>query len=352
MPHIALGQANTSSILAFNAVDSSGSLYDPASVTFSIWDLTAAAVKVHPAGAAENVTVSGRLSKGRFYAYDVTGTVGWTPAGNEGLHEIRWAFKDSDAVTDRTWSQKFYVSSADLSLPKWSYITPNEIRGEGLTIAQCSNARLTLIIQRAQDYIERSCRQPFRPIYRSFALDGNGSDTIHFPLPIIGIEEVKINSLTAVLDSNSYEVYNIPTLGADSWALDGLGAESNPRICMSSEVSIYSGALSDSSGVFSVGRKNQKFVGVFGRLDSEGNTPSMIRYAAKRLVYSNVTALSVSSGGAVAGPVKREKTDRHEVEYFDDAGQSSTALSTSPEVEEILALHRAPVGLGAASDYM
>ncbi len=128
----------------------------------------------------------------------------------------------------------------------------------------------------------------------------------------------------------------------------------NPHIALKADLDLYSGGLTGRSGIFSAGRRNQTIKGAFGFLESDGSTPALIKHAALMLVYSTATALSISSSTTTtAGPIKKEKVDRHEVEYIESSsGTSTSALSSSPEVEEIIQLYKGPIGIGAAPPRM
>jgi hypothetical protein len=60
-------------------------------------------------------------------------------------------------------------------------------------------------------------------------------------------------------------------------------------------------------------------------------------------LHSNPTAL-ISTGAATSatGPVKRQKLDALEVEYFDPRGSGSTATATAPTAKGPLVLQRFP----------
>lgn len=350
MPYLAIDQENTGAHLALFAVDDDGYLYDPATVEVLIQDLsTGSAVQVYPASGYEDITSGGKVSKGHWYAYDTGTSLGWTPSGNEGKHRIKWRFTSADGTETRTWQQDFYVAASGLDAPYWTYISPNEVRAEGLTTAQCSDARLIDLILRAQDYIDASTRQMFRPVPQTLKMDGPESHTMHLNLPIVGLEFIKANSSTTALAQSSVAVYVTTALAAGRHPFQK-DYRRNPKLSLKADLSLYSGAFVHDTGVFAVGRRNQTIKGVYGFLEADGTTPALIAHAMLRLVYGTATALTISassSSGSTAGPIRRERVDRHEVEYVDKTTTSTTALSGSPEVEEIIQRYRAPIIIGA-----
>ena len=354
--YLAKSQLNTVNHLALNAIDEDGWLYNPTEVKFKIVDLsTGTAVQVFPAPSGwEVITTQGKVSDGVWQAAVASTELGWAPSGNEGLHRIYWHFTGSDGTTARTWSQDFQVSAANLGAPYRTYISPNEVRTEGLTVAQCSDARLIELILKSQDYIERATRQPFRPVYQTMKVDGNEAHTMHFAIPLIGIEYVKANNSTQTIAHTSLAIYNSPSLESSRYYNSSTDYRRNPRIGLKADLDIYSGAYLGAADVFAVGRRNQSIKGVFGFVEPDGTTPSQITYAMLKLVYATAQVLALSSSTtSTAGPIKKEKVDRHEIEYMESTSSTSTsALSSSPEVEEIIQLYKAPVGIGAAEPRM
>ena len=356
MPYLAREQENTASILALYARDDNGLLYDPDTVEFRI---IYGSTQVFPVSGYEDVTTDGRADKGVFYAFDAGSGLGWAPdvAEDIGEHTIQWRYTDSDGLTTLTWSHKFDVYESGTGLPFWTYVTPNDIREEGITTSDLDDTRLIELICDAQSYIERMCRQPFRPVRDTIKCDGNGSPALFLPVPIIAVDNIKINGQTTEYDTDLYTVYKIPAFKDDpGWNVKP--NYKNPRIKLLGGVSV-----SASGTIFSSGRGNnsvfhhlpqgQAIKGVFGRIEPDGTTPKKIRQAALMLVLGNAPLLELGlSGGTIggpAGPITRERTDRHEVE-FAPAGRMSvraSALSTSREVEEILNLYRAPMALGS-----
>lgn len=358
MKYLSLGQDNTANHLILIATDEDGWLYDPTKVEIQIEDWSAgAAAQVYPAapGTYADITTAGKHSKGIWRAYDLANDRGWRPAGNEGLHKLKWKYTSKPGASTHEWSEDFQVSGAGLGLPYATYISPNEVRAEGLTIAKCPDARLISLIERAQDYIERATRQPFRPILQTLKIDGNEAHTLHFDMPIIGVEYIRANGATQSMAQSTVAIYANQHLSSSRW----FGAEDyrrNPRIGLKADMDIYSGSYLGSADVFAVGRRNQVIKGVFGFVEQDGTCPSMITFAMLKLVYSTASVLTVassSSSSVTAGPIKKEKVDRHEIEYMESSSTTSTtALSSSAEVEEIIQLYKAPIGIGAAGPRM
>jgi hypothetical protein len=346
--HIAIGEANSHDLLALRAVSSTGLLYDPTSVEFAIFEPDG--TQNFPVAGREDVTSFG-YATGIFPAWDTTADEGWSPQSGdpEGTWSITWYWTDEDGSTELTWTQRFdVVDSDDLALGYWSYLSPKDVRDEGITTTDLSDVRLASLLARAQGYIERVCRQPFRPVIDTLRLDGPHADTIFLPVPIIGVEYVRLNDSDSNLSDDSFHVYAAPSLRSNP----GLLVEDhrrNPKISLALESDFWDGLPLDEPTRFYAGRKNQVIHGVFGFLEPDGTTPRLIRDAMLEIVLNTATQMTIPETGStsiVAGPIVKEKTDRHSIEYASELTTDS-ALATSRRVEEILHLFRGPIGLGA-----
>lgn len=356
MPYICVGEENTEELLALIAVNRAGQLYDPTSVEFVVYDWDSGSrVQVYPAIGREDVTGEGTHT-GVYPALDIalgSGLIPGTSWGspNTGKHSIKWWYTDPDG-NEVTWEQVFYVEAAGLEYGVWSYVSPTELRAEGASLTALPDSWMMELLKRAHEIIDARCRQPFRPVYQTFLLDGTGSPRLHFPVPIIGIDYIKPNNSTQALDTSSYHVYASPInrKGPVHMAQD---PRRNPKVEFIATPSIYSGGSIDRPGMFADGAANQDIGGVFGFLEPDGTTPGPIRRAAMALVYNMATRLTVggsSGGGSATGALKRLRVDRHEQEW-DTAASSvglTDALAMTPEVEAILKLYRAPIFIGVS----
>lgn len=94
---------------------------------------------------------------------------------------------------------------------------------------------------------------------------------------------------------------------------------------------------------------NQRVVGWFGFLEPNGETPLMIREAALELLINTYKGVKVNGTKPMSyGPNRRLRVDRHEQEWFAGDVVRSFALTTSQEVEEKLAMYRAPIAIAVS----
>jgi len=226
------------------------------------------------------------------------------------------------------------------------YVSVDEIRAEGVTVAVADDDRVLTLIRTWQGFIERITRNWFQARVMDFRVDGNGTRLLQLPFPIISVTALYLNDETDALDASAYVVYN------------GRGGETgpdnrrNPRIkLISGETSIFEGTgpVNRWGDVFEVGEQNQRLVGSFGYVEADGSTPEAIKYALKKLVVRSSRPMASSGGSAgPAGPVIEEETDRHRKRWADPfVGAKVWTTTGDLEVDEILAAHRAPMHVGA-----
>lgn len=364
MMYLVQGQENTPYLLNFHAVgrptvspytDTGGRLIDPVEVKFQIRDPSGA--DIFPgAGGYEVVTgTPGELGRGRFYAYDDAFSIGWTPSASAtvGTYEIEWRWTEESGGDELRWVQKFRVeSSSKFSGSSFAtYISPGEIR-DVIPETDLPDGRLEQLIELAQSYIERATRNLFRPVYMELVQNGGHHEAIFLQYPVIGIDEVYANNSSAPLSARTYAVAyeRVDQLHRFNPPND---RRRNPWIRFRGGTSTIfdSPPLSRWQSQFFRGANNQIIRGVFGFLESDGSCPRLITEAMLRLVSLNTPKISPgSAGNALAGPISSETVDRHSISYsVSKSAQANTkwALAGSKEVEEILAMYKAPLVVNA-----
>jgi hypothetical protein len=242
-----------------------------------------------------------------------------------------------------------------------AYVTLADVRGIGIpdTIATDDRVEDELIPLSTQ-VIDRVTRQWFEERSGTFELDGTQSDTLHLPVPIIEITEVRINSSSDALDASYYRVYNGRAAPSDD--------RRNPRIKLiaAQDRNIFTAPILHDNArlLFRKGRKNQTIVGTFGYVEADDTTPLLIKRAALKMIAYWVTnpiytppggSTSLGSTGGSAGAVVEEETDGHRIKYADVSYASASTrpglsgLIPDPEVHEILLkLYRAPITVAAS----
>ena len=204
-------------------------------------------------------------------------------------------------------------------------------------------SELAKFIEDAMDFIDRHTRQWFNS--RTFddsnpvLLEGNNSRTLFLPVPILEITSLKKTPESEELPSDAYRVF------------DGRSFPDDRRNPMIKLIRDDDDVLFVTHGMFMRGQRT-RITGRFGFLEEDGSTPSMVQKATLKMATKNAiqtigeqAAESVSSGDK--GPIKREKTDFHEIEYYDanaGSGQDSgTGLSGDDFIDDVIASYKGPI---------
>lgn len=360
MPALSRGQENTPSIINwFTTIN--GVLTDMFEVGFQIYDISGGlpGIQVFPSTPGDWEDMSsgnGHYSVGHYYAYDNANVQGWTPELTEpiGTHRIQWRWKVTAAAPYQSDAEDFEVLVQSAGSSSDWYISVDDVRNAGLLEADHSDADVIAAIEMWQQFLERACRQWFNARSMIFQVDGTDSDTLHFGVPIITIDYLKINDRTDEFDPELYRVYSGNKYPDD---------RGNPRIKLVApyvrrDIFVSYG---DGRTKFRKGRLNQEIKGTFGYLESDGSTPKMISRALLKTVIAKLTTPVYSPSGtappSILGMVLKEKTDGHSIEYGTPGGEVSkrrpglSGIIQDPEVLDIIKLYKAPIGIATPAHW-
>lgn len=354
MTYIPQGYQNTVGLLTFFAVDSYGFLKNANIVEYKINDPDG--VQVEPVAGWTDVTSIGAFSKGCYYAVTASDT-GWTVPGaaDVGKWSIDWRWKLEAGDDYSTWSMKFdVVESRDEGagtgfngVPFRMIVSPLAIRNHGLTVAQYNDGDLEALMLEAQSYLETACRQQFRPGLQTLKIQGGDSDRLFFGQPILGVSHVRANNSTADATESALAVefsridQTIPQVVRPD-------PRRQPTISWGGRDSVFTPSFGSNRSRFRSSRKGQEIKAVFGFLEQDGTVPALLRRAFTIIVYNTAVAFSRGSTPVPAGPMTSKTVDRHSVSYA-NAGtlDLSSALARTREVQEIVRIYKAPLGLGS-----
>lgn len=200
------------------------------------------------------------------------------------------------------------------------YATVQDIRNEGITLEQATDARIDMAIKLATNIIDSFTGQWFEERPCIYQFDGHGAPTIFLKVPPISVEQVKING--EIINLSEVLVYGGPKY------------RNNPRL-------YYAPG-------FPRGKQNVEVTGKFGYVESDGSTPEPIKYACRKLVISYLTALAdgTAQDEKRRNRIVSETTDGHS--YTLAKEERPAGLSGDPEVDSILAQYMAIPGIGSA----
>lgn len=224
-----------------------------------------------------------------------------------------------------------------------NYVTVADLRAEGVPVSY-SDALLNTRITKWESIVEKITRNVFRQVdLGELTFDGNNYRMLHFNLPIITVTSLKINNSTVALDPSYYRVYNGREYPADD--------RGNPKIEL----------VSSSSSVFTMTRNlfargyEQKITATWGYVEDDGlggyQAPIVVKDCIMRLVIGDLStyyASSISGGGAgvVVSPIRRERTDGHEIEYQMTNNVTTPWGLIPKDIYDQLMLFRAPIYIG------
>lgn len=203
-----------------------------------------------------------------------------------------------------------------------------------------------LLIKQSMDMLDSATGQFFNKRTGLFDLEGENNPVLWFPVPIIEITELIINSTETELlegEDKDFVAFKGRAMPADD--------RRNPKIKLNvgrGRDSIFTGST---SRVFTKGTLTH-ITGSFGFLEPDGSTPPLIKKATLILAITEINKPIVSTAGnSETGPLKRVKVDLHEKEFFELKEQtenSSGKTSGSTEVDRIISMYRTPIRLGGS----
>jgi len=359
MPTLARGQENTPSILNW-FISINGVLTDAYEVGYQIYDITGGlpGTQIFPVTPGNWETVSsgdGHFSVGSYYAYNNSDGNGYTPTitASLGTHRIQWRWKINLGSSYQSDAEDFEVIVESSGSSVDTYISIQDVRDAGVTDETTfPDAMVLSNIELWQAVLERACRQWFIPKTIILNVDGTDSDTLHFGVPIIEIDYIKINNSDDELDTDLYKVYNATTYPDD---------RRNPRIKLVNSrycVDIFTAPMGYGSLLFRKGRQNQEIKGTFGFVEDDMSVPKPIQRALLKLVVEKMTkpvyigdpATTPTPPPPIIGTLLEEWTDGHRLKYGIAGAKITkrspylTGITDDQEIIEIIKMYRAPIG--------
>jgi hypothetical protein len=364
MPVVARGQVlglALPALVFFHQV--TGTLVDLYALKFQIFDVSdetkfLAPVQVFPVtpAAKQTVDISGvdRLGVGRYIA------AGWTVSATApvGTYEIRWFFTPAVGDTEVEVRQPFEVLAAgSVPIAAPFYGSLRELRDEGVTVTQASDARLIAAILRASAYVNRITGRDFSPRYKLLRLDGRGGSVQLLWEPIIALETLHFSTSPLFpsdlqVQADFYRVYNRHLSG-----LNTPDDRDDPKVELfrSSEDLQGIRPFTFSRLIFPKGQHNVEAVGVFGYTEADGSpfgvTPTEIRRVTHLLTLREIPKLMSCSREETLSRyrIKSEKTrdQSYDLEGLKDLGRIGR-FTGDPEIDSILAAYLRPPMMGAA----
>jgi hypothetical protein len=222
------------------------------------------------------------------------------------------------------------------------YVSIAELREEGVTESDASDARLERLIALAERTIENVTGRFFEPRIQVITLDGSGTSGLRLPQPVIAIDWVATDPAPgrlaeALLEPTRYRVFN-RHIATGLFAPDD---REDPRLELVGDA------------VWPLGRQNIVVRGWFGYTDPDGSplgrTPAPIRQATMLLVLRELPRLVDVDARAESrnrGRIVSERT--RDQAYTLQALASVGAFTGDSEIDGLLVRYLRPPDLGAA----
>ena len=206
-------------------------------------------------------------------------------------------------------------------------------RSHGIDEADYSDEVVAAAIRESSLFIDDFTGMWFDERSKTFKRDGSGTNFLHFTIPIINISEVNYTNpatgaTSALTVATDLAVYN----------RDAPDDRLNPKI-----------RLNSASGVFPRGRMNIEIIGDFGfTLEDPDNpgtriTPLDIIRTCRLLVLRDlnhpIEDLYAQAELDMQATVKKEKTDKHSIEYR-DTPLGSAQLTGVHSIDGVLIKYR------------
>ena len=255
----------------------------------------------------------------------------------------------------------FDVLAAGVGSYRSGYALVSDLRAEGVTAAESTDARLARLIRLASQYVDRMTGRFFEPRPMTLALDGSGGRIQLLGHPIIAVRDVTLQvAMPAEIGElpvapSFFRVYN---RHLTQGLLDPDDRE-NPRLEFFHESDLLgvqampAASLGLGSLVWLRGVQNVVVDGLFGFTDPDGSpvgrTPELIRHVTKLLVLREIPTMT-----DVARREERQKRWRLVSERTRDQGynldplRAQGVLTGDPEIDAILISYQRPPQLGAA----
>jgi len=218
-----------------------------------------------------------------------------------------------------------------------NYVDRADVKAEGIP-SGTDNSLIDRRITKWEALVERITRNIFRQVDPgALIFDGNNSRILHFNLPLIEVTELRINGDDVALDTDDYRAFvGRGPVQDDRW---------NPKIELTP---VRSSLWRTQPGMFVKGL-DQTITAKWGFLEADDTCPQPVKDAIVKLVVLDIEGYfeSASGGGRAITPMRREKTDGHEVEYMQMENIKTLWTLLPTDIADILSMYRAPWKLGS-----
>lgn len=336
-----------------------GLLVDPYALSFAVYDVSDETKQLTPvvvqAKTAVNL-VTERLGVGRYAPTWVC-----SPSAAVGEYEVRWYFRLTSTDAEVEVRQSFEVLTNGQVLTPY-YCLLSDLRAEGVTTSDASDARAIRSIQKASQLIEMYTGRFFEPRYLDLRFDGTGGRFLMLTVPVVAVEGFSLTTLGVnepleTPDPDFFRVYNRHLTG-----LLSPDDRNDPKVeLFATDWAGHIGIVS-SLGTwehYPRGRQNIRVLGVFGYTEPDGSpfgtTPPLLRQVAAKLALREMWKLNDRDAQEDAKwrwRLTSERTRDQAYTLADPKGSGSSGAGAGFtgdwEIDSVLASFKRPPQLGSA----
>lgn len=222
-------------------------------------------------------------------------------------------------------------------------LTIQNVRDEGITEEMADDDAVEAAIAECEAIFNDQTGQFFEPIAGELTVDGDNTDSIFLPIPVISVSSIVDNTTSQTMSALNYRVYAGRTRIQDD--------RRNPKI------------LAKNGYGFHYSPGGWTITGVFGFTESDGSAPAAVKRAMliltiERLTHPILTPSQVLAelGEEIAskGSVTEEVTDDHKLKYATLTAPAPwdpyVAITSSPFVRKAIKDYQAPFGIDTQTD--
>ena len=283
-------------------------------------------VTVPIAGGWSELTVLGLVATGVFGVYDEDAAATWTPASAISSGRVRWRYKVADG-DDYVYVERAFevVATTVTQVPTEHIALVQELKDAGVT--GVTDRALWLSIKDWTKRVLAATAQSLGPVWESKRLYARTGEGPFLPTPLYGLSIYRIEEDDSDLDLTDLLVFGATVMG-----------RKNPRIERSCNV-----RPGYSDGV----RRVVTVTGAWGYFEPDTFAPPEFLTSTMLSALADVL-MNTEAKPPELGPVKREQTDAHEIEFAVIATKVRAgwlSLLKSPELREAIEVCRRPISL-------
>lgn len=304
-----------------------GKLVDPFLVEYQVFDASDAfpGDLVLPASGRQAVALGspGNFDVGCYGVYDEVEEDFWAPLETMKRGRVRWYYTLEEGGREQVVERSFEVLADSIAVDsRQSLVLVQDLRDAGVSTSYTDRA-LYLLIGMWTERVTRYCRQSLLPVRESKTLSVRVGTSVMLPSQIHAFASMRLDGDSADYSATDLRISN--EMG-------------NPSI------DFFAGYRDFPSG----GKTLAAIDAVWGLINPKTmGAPLDVELATPAILARILKSRDMVASGPV-GPMKREKTDAHEVEYSTISSEVRTGLSTyvkSQEMRDLLDMYRAPIAI-------